>query len=189
MSQTCPDHSSFPEVNGSPASYISSPVLDLPKAPRPLPLPQERTPRHQEGSQHLRKMLSRLSQWLFGGFGYRAGSTGQGPVFTWSDLERLHLSLGDVVLCVTISQTMGKLVYVRCVVWIESRGVEGVGLCLRSAGEERVGRKVLRSNSEASNWSDNFGDLATEAQKGEEGTGRQRNRLEAGQVEGFRAVA
>lgn len=64
-----------------------------------------------------------------------------------------------------------------------------MGLCLRSAGEERVGLKVLRRSSETSNWSDNFGDLATEAQKGEERAGRQRNRLEAGQVDRFRAVA
>lgn len=70
-----------------------------------------------------------------------------------------------------------------------SRGVEGVGLCLRNAGEERVERKVLRSSSAVSNWSDNFGDLEAEAKKGEERTDRQRNRLEVGQADGFRAVA
>lgn len=64
-----------------------------------------------------------------------------------------------------------------------------MGLCLRSAGEERLGRKLLRRSSETSNWSDNFGDLATEAQKGGERTGRQRNRLKAGQVDRFRTVA
>lgn len=37
---------------------------------------------------------------------------------------------------------------------------------LGSTGEERVGRKVLRSSSEASNWSDDFGNLGAESQEG-----------------------
>lgn len=42
---------------------------------------------------------------------------------------------------------------------------------LGSAGEERLGMKVLRSSSETSNWSDNFEKLGAEAKKGEERTG------------------
>lgn len=51
-------------------------------------------------------------------------------------------------------------------------------------------REVLRSSSEASNWSDNFGNLGAEAKKGEERPVGQRNSLEAEQAQdGLGAVS
>lgn len=49
---------------------------------------------------------------------------------------------------------------------------------------------MLRSSSEASNWSDDFGNLAAEAKKGEERPVGRRNSLEAEQAQdGLRAVS
>lgn len=50
-----------------------------------------------------------------------------------------------------------------------------------------MGRKVLRSSFEPSNWSDHFGSLGAEAKKGEERTGKQRNgwRLTGPRIQGF----
>lgn len=52
-----------------------------------------------------------------------------------------------------------------------------------------MGRKVLRSSSEASNWSDDFGNLGAESQEGRGENRQTEEQLEAGQAEGFRAVA
>lgn len=96
----------------------------------------------------------------------------------------LHLSLGVVSpLCDRIRDPVQPQGLVS--VWLNraSRGLGEAGLCLLSplgsTEAERVGRKVLRSSFEASNWSDHFEILGAEAKKEEERTGKQRNRLEA----------
>lgn len=73
VSQTCLDHSSFPELNCSPASYIPSPVPDLRDAPPLLPRLQERTRRFSPRGEPVLK--ERLSHWRFGSFRCRAERT------------------------------------------------------------------------------------------------------------------